>query len=158
MTDEVYVPEGEKAHDAREVAEYRARQEFTPYLESMDEITFRIAYGAPKSRLTTYRGTEMRSRLERRFAVHLDATGERWIYEPRLFGGYLPDFEIRDLPQRTYIEVKPTLAEVREAAKRMEVIWREYPDALLIVACEEGCSFFAALAGGEWERWTERWS
>ena len=30
-------------------------------------------------------------------------------------------------------------------------------DALLIVACAEGCEFHSAMLGTEWTSWTERW-
>ena len=111
---------------------------------------------------TFYGGVTMRSRLEADFAAHLDAMGVRWTYEPRIFGpegsGYLPDFEVaRGDGRPCYIEVKPRRADVRGAARRMEVVWADEPTALLIVACAEGCTFSAALAGGRWTSWVERW-
>lgn len=131
------------------------------YPETIDEIKYRVTTGHYKSRAMVYKGITFRSRLEVRFAIHLDAMDERWSYEPRAFGGYgegyLPDFEIRELGQPTYVEVKPTAAEIPEAQRRMEVIWQTVPDALLIVACEEGCTFHAALGRGPWEMWAELW-
>lgn len=109
-----------------------------------------------------YHGDRMRSRLEADFAAHLHAMGTAYRYEPRIYGptgaGYLPDFEvIRPDGRPCFVEVKPTKAEVREAARRMEVIWEDEPDALLIVACAEGSTFYAAKAGGRWISWVERW-
>ena len=109
-----------------------------------------------------YHGVTMRSRLEADFAAHLHSLGVEWRYEPRIYGpngsGYLPDFEVtRPDGRACFVEVKPTLAEVREAARRLEVIWSDDPEALLIVACAEGSQFFAAMAGGPWTSWVERW-
>lgn len=132
------------------------------YMESFAEIAHRIATGGPQARPTTYKGITFRSRLEVRFAWHLDAIGEQWRYEPRAYGpkgrGYLPDFEVYGLPQPTFIEVKPTAQEVPDAARKMEVIWDTHPDALLIVACEQGWVFRCCLRGGTWEGWSERWT
>jgi hypothetical protein len=84
-----------------------------------------------------------------------------WVYEPRIFGpkgrGYLPDFELLDKPQPTYVEVKPTLSQVPAAQAKMAVIWETHPDALLIVACAEGSTYFASVAGEPWRTWVERW-
>jgi hypothetical protein len=104
----------------------------------------------------------MRSKLERDFAWHLDLQGVLWRYEPAVFGpvgkGYLPDFVVEHPDGRLdFIEVKPTLAEVPKAKERMEVIWRSYPEAALIVVCAEECRFFGAIAGGEWRSWVGLW-
>src|SRR5688572_9759906 len=53
----------------------------------------------------------MRSRLEARWAVFLDALRVRWIYEHQGFslgslGWYLPDFYLPEW--RIYLEIKPT--------------------------------------------------
>lgn len=57
-----------------------------------------------------YRGVQMRSRLEARFASLLDWAGLPWAYEPRAYrssrGEYLPDFQVGE---RTFVEVKGTL-------------------------------------------------
>lgn len=111
---------------------------------------------------TTYRGVEMRSRLEADFAYHLDQEGVTWRYEPAIFGrrgeGYLPDFELTS-PKgpRGWVEVKPTIAEVAEAKRRMEVILKTREDALLIVACAEGCRWFARTRDKPWTTWVARW-
>lgn len=132
------------------------------YLESLAEIQYRKETGHPKPRPTQDRGIDFRSRLEVRFSWYLDSLGEHWKYEPRVFGpkgrGYLPDFQILGAPRPTFIEVKPTLAEVAGAKAKMSVIWETHPNALLIVACQEGRRFFAAYRGGEWAFWQERWA
>jgi hypothetical protein len=130
-------------------------------VESIAEINHRIATGGHAARPITFGEVTFRSKLEARFSWHLDAIGVKWVYEPRVFGrpgeGYLPDFQLLGLDQPTYVEVKPTIAEIREACRRMKVIWEQVPDALLIVACEEGRTFVAAVNGRPWESWQERW-
>ncbi len=107
-----------------------------------------------------YHGIQMRSKLEASFALHMDIMGEQWTYEPAVYGDYLPDFQVQHPDGRLiFIEVKPTMAEVRAAARRMEVIWRTHPTATLIVACAEGCRFYSARSrtSPRWESWVERW-
>lgn len=129
------------------------------YMESLAEIRHRAEVGGPAARPTTYGNTTFRSRLEARFARHLDELGELWTYEPEVFGGkYLPDFEILGGPRPVYVEVKPTLAEVSAAKAKASVIWTFVPDALLLIAVEEGCTFFGALRSQGWEEWQERWA
>ena len=131
------------------------------YMESLAEIAFRRATGRPQSRPITYQGVDFRSRLEVRFAQHLSDRGERWAYEPRTFGPngrrYLPDFELLGIPRPTFIEVKPTIREAIAARRRVVVIWDTHPDALLLTAAAEGCTFSAGLRGQPWETWQERW-
>lgn len=116
----------------------------------------------PQAVPSVYRGIEMRSILETRFAAHLDALGEEWVYEPAIYGpagkGYLPDFEIVSAHRRTFVEVKPTLPEVTPAQVKMSIIWDTHPEALLIVACWEPLTFTAAYRGTSWESWGQRWS
>ena len=112
---------------------------------------------------TWYRGSWMRSRLEADFARHLDELRIVWRYEPAVFGppgqGYLPDFQLlRHGDPPTFVEAKPTLREVAGAKRKMAVIWKDYPDAVLIVACAQGSRFFASEAGAEWISWVDRWS
>lgn len=113
------------------------------------------------SRPVAYRGISMRSQLEADFAHFLDGKQVRWDYEPEYFGGpgegYLPDFRIVRDTGATYVEVKPTIAEVPRAQKRLELVWERHPDATLLVVCGEGNNFYAALNGQPWESWTERW-
>jgi predicted nuclease of restriction endonuclease-like RecB superfamily len=109
----------------------------------------------------TYRGVLMRSTLETDFARHLDQMGAEWIYEPRIYGvkgsGYLPDFQIIRHGPACYVEVKPTTAEVPLARERMEVIWKSEPEAVLLVSCAEGCTFWAGIKGEPWVSFTELW-
>jgi hypothetical protein len=118
--------------------------------------------GLIRARPTLYKGIQFRSGLEARFAWHLDDRGEEWVYEPRVYGRrgkrYLPDFEIVGSTYPTFIELKPTLAEVDGAKAKMSVIWDSEPTALLIVACWEGCTFTRAFQHGDWVTWQERWA
>jgi hypothetical protein len=113
------------------------------------------------SRPAEYRGVSMRSQLEADFAHWLDSKQVRWDYEPEYFGGpgegYLPDFRIVRDDSATYVEVKPTIAEVPRAQERLELVWQRHPDATLLVVCGEGNTFYAALKDQPWESWTERW-
>lgn len=108
-----------------------------------------------------YRGAAMRSKLEVDFAVHLDALGIPWAYEPRRFGpglGYLPDFLITNQRgEPCYVEVKPTTEQAEAARARMEVIWESRPEAVLLVVSAEQSRFYAAARGHGWETWTETW-
>lgn len=116
---------------------------------------------AQPSRPTEYHGVKFRSQLESKFARYLHHVEEMWVYEPRVYGprgrGYLPDFELVDKRQPTFIEVKPTLRQVPAAKLKMAVIWETHPDALLMIACAQGSTWFASLKGGSWESWVERW-
>lgn len=66
-----------------------------------------------KPRPTTYRGTQMRSRLEAAWAEQFDAWGWAWEYEPRCLateeGQYLPDFYVITDTGDAYVEVKPAI-------------------------------------------------
>ena len=122
-----------------------------------------VIAGTFDAKATRHGGITMRSKLEVAFARHLDGLGVAWRYEPAIFGprgeGYLPDFELTRPDGRHYVEVKPTLAEVPEAQRRMEVIWDAYPDAALIVVCAEDSRWFGSPGEGwEWETWIERWA
>lgn len=89
------------------------------------------------ARPTVYKGTQMRSRLEARFAQWMDFHQWEWVYEPECFasadGQYLPDFELLaprltfrqntevfDLPEsvRVFLEVKPTVEKHAEVHHR----------------------------------------
>lgn len=120
-----------------------------------------ILGGYLESRRTAYRGVLMRSRLEAAFARYLDDRQIRWIYEPALFGppgrGYLPDFRLVRDDGWHFAEVKPTVAQAEAAKTRIEIIWETYPDAVLVVVSAQQSRWFAAVAGGEWVSWVERW-
>jgi hypothetical protein len=67
-----------------------------------------------------YRGYEMRSYSETKWAAMMDALGIRWLYEPEIVttrhGGYQPDFYLPDCD--VYLEVKgpkPTTIEIEKA-------------------------------------------
>lgn len=110
---------------------------------------------------TVYRGISMRSKLEAEFARYLDSHGfEGWAYEPRIFGpvgqGYMPDFHILDQGRSCYIEVKPTVSLASEAKARMETIWRDEPDAILLAVSGDGW-WQSAIRGHTWESWRGRW-
>lgn len=132
------------------------------YLQSIAEITHRMDTGEPAARPTVYKDIEFRSRLEVRFAWHLDALGEKWAYEPRTYGpkgrGYLPDFQMLGALRPTFIEVKPTIEQGEAAKTKVAVIWETCPDALILIACEEGCTFFGSVKDGPWLSWQERWA
>lgn len=120
-----------------------------------------IIGGIIESKETEYRGVLMRSRLEADFARHLDDLGVAWEYEPAVYGpvgaGYLPDFRVDREDGPHFYEVKPTLEEVPDAAKRMELIRRAHPDATLIVVCAESSAWFASEPGGSWRAWHQVW-
>lgn len=82
-----------------------------------------------RARPTIYRGIQMRSRLEAKFAARLDHLGVEWTYEPKCYadasGQYLPDFwvEIAGEPPLC-IEVKPTQALASQWLDGpMRVVW-----------------------------------
>lgn len=121
-----------------------------------------IFAGIIDPRLTEYRGVVMRSRLETEFARYLDDERIPWRYEPAVFGRrghrYLPDFELVHEERHHYVEVKPTLAEVPAAERKMLVIRDTHPDAVLVVACAEDCRWFATIDGFTWIDWVQRWA
>ena len=89
------------------------------------------------ARPTTYNGIRMRSRLEASFAERLDAVGAPWQYEPQCFaspeGQYLPDFVV----DGEYVEIKPPVADLDAAHKRMHIILASEPDAVLYVVIND---------------------
>ena len=104
-----------------------------------------------KARPTTYKGIEMRSRLEAGFAQWLDEWGCDWEYEPRAFaserGQYLPDFKVSNVlvgyrRADLYIEVKPNLANDLDAwtdarLSEADVIHESEPEAIFVVAVKD---------------------
>jgi hypothetical protein len=98
------------------------------------------------ARPTTYKGIQMRSRLEADYASALDRDGEVWEYEPKCFGGpdgqWLPDFRVGHAG--VYVEVKPVYLiawdtkdlidvydRVDKILQRMTIAWLSEPDATL---------------------------
>jgi hypothetical protein len=124
-------------------------------LALMDRTTALVA------RPTTYRGIQMRSRLEAHFAGFLDEAGFDWTYEPRAYGDgraqYLPDFEVRFSDGgRIFFEVKgkvPGRSAFFAAFERMEVILASEPDARLVLIEAESFaqgSYAIALRDPDW--------
>lgn len=98
-----------------------------------------------QARPTTYKGIQMRSRLEALFAqtvLDSDYPGCGWTYEPRCFasetGQYLPDFHCTVSAGSTYMEVKPPGADASAALELMHIILASEPDARLFVAVSDG--------------------
>lgn len=87
-----------------------------------------------RARPTTYKGIQMRSRLEAYWAAQFDQMGWEWEYEPMCFadetGQYLPDFYVVGMGGGpAYVEIKPPLDDdtVRDVAQRMSIIWSSEP-------------------------------
>lgn len=101
------------------------------------------------ARPTTYNGTQMRSRLEARYAAWLDSIEADWTYEPQCFADqddqYLPDFRVDGVlvigsPRTVYVEVKPTVALVGGSVnvdRMSRVLWASQPDALFLLEIAE---------------------
>lgn len=90
------------------------------------------------ARPTTYRGIEMRSRLEATVAAHLDDWGYDWKYEPRAFadrhGQYLPDFVIYINGKfKLVLEVKGEMVMDDDPFQRMRAVWSSEPQAWLAI-------------------------
>lgn len=105
------------------------------------------------ARPTVYRGVQMRSRLEARFAAILDSDGFEWTYEPRAYasqdGQYLPDFEVGN----GLIEVKPTIELAILAMERMQIVRASDTKAVLVIACPFGM-FIQKPTDDHW-RWSK---
>lgn len=101
------------------------------------------------ARPTTYKGIQMRSRLEADYAASLDHQGYRWAYEPQCFasdaGQWLPDFGCTfgdEGPLAIFDEIKPAEPLERLGASdlydrvdallgQMVIAWESRPDAHL---------------------------
>lgn len=118
-----------------------------------------------RARPTIYKGIEMRSRLEAKYAQWLDESAMQWEYEPRCFADgrtqYLPDFRISDATGCIYIDVKGGYASSADikalALERMPAIWSAEPDAALGIARDDpyedrtypfGCFLLGTLVDG----------
>ena len=102
------------------------------------------------ARPTTYRGIQMRSRLEATVAAQFDRWRYDWAYEPRAYGSkagqYLPDFVlfVNGRPA-SVVEVKGRIAgEAFQILDRMEIVWDSEPDVFLVLIDA------AAIRAGEW--------
>jgi hypothetical protein len=105
---------------------------------------------ALKARPTTYRGIQMRSRTEARYAAWLDTWCE-WTFEPNAFkdrrNEWLPDFRLLDVPTTwtehpvtVFVEVKPAewLTQVDDLSRlrllrRMAAVFGSDPSAVVLV-------------------------
>jgi hypothetical protein len=121
-------------------------------------VVLALMGGGPAGEPNEYHGIQMRSKLESDFARHLDRLGVKWTYEPRVFDGYLPDFQLALGDRPCFAEVKPTLLQAEAAKERMTPIWKTHPDAFLLVVCAEKSTFFGANRGEGWTSWTDRWA
>lgn len=102
---------------------------------------------------TVWRGIEMRSGLEARWAEHLDRIGVAWEYEPQVFWlgsgkkrtGYLPDFRLTRLAD-TWLEVKGGhmigIEKTRNLAAQLG------PKGLVLVGTGVGVAWRALPSGG----------
>lgn len=61
---------------------------------------------------TVYKGVQLRSRTEARWAAFFDALGWSWEYEPIDLEAYIPDFVLRFEYGPLLIEVKPEMLSV----------------------------------------------
>lgn len=99
------------------------------------------------ARPTIYKGVEMRSRLEAKWAQKFDRAGWEWEYEPCAFGDeigqYLPDFRYTDTNGTVvYLEIKGQVADPGAICRRMEIIWSSDPTATLILAEAIGARYW----------------
>lgn len=65
---------------------------------------------------TMYKGIQMRSRLEAKWAAMFDLLGWTWEYEPLDLNGWIPDFAITNIANVSPTmgqKIKPVLAEVK---------------------------------------------
>jgi hypothetical protein len=68
-----------------------------------------------ESKRCLHRGYYLRSLTEGDWALALDALGVRYLYEPEIIAGYLPDFLLTHAG--LYLEIKPTRPSAEELAK-----------------------------------------
>lgn len=81
---------------------------------------------------TKYRGLQMRSRIEARWAAMFDRVGWPWEYEPIDLDGYIPDFVLM-FNRPLLVEVKPDLT-IRELYRHVEKLDASgWVDEMLIV-------------------------
>lgn len=75
---------------------------------------------------TAYRNFLFRSRLEAKYAAFFDLCGWPWSYEPKDYGGWIPDFAIGTTA--TLVEVKPFFHEEQ---------WDETVSKIIASGCRE---------------------
>jgi len=94
---------------------------------------------------TMYRGIQMRSRLEARWAAYLDITDWKWEYEPVDLPGWIPDFIIYPPwdAKPILVEVKPTRCiyeffessdgeKIRQSLEKSAALQTDYSDFILL--------------------------
>ena len=84
---------------------------------------------------TIYKGIEMRSKLETKIAMFLDALNIKWKYEPKQFllsngTHYIPDFYLSDM--KMWIEVKGLI--LKHNREISEVFVKENKTELLMIS------------------------
>lgn len=117
-----------------------------------------------KARTTMYRGTEMRSRNEARFAAALDEHELVWEYEPMCFADgrvqYLPDFKVTASKGDIFVEVKPGVPRLANVLRRMRAVRASAKDAYLAVTCPTWRGYMVLDTPGgitviaHWARWS----
>lgn len=75
---------------------------------------------------TAYRGFNFRSRLEAKYAVFFDLCKWSWSYEPKDYGGWIPDFALGD--RAMLVEIKPYFHESE---------WRDAKQKIMDSGCVE---------------------
>ena len=122
-----------------------------------------------KARPTTYKGIQMRSRLEAGFATWLDHFCTKlpqhlgtlsWDYEPVCLasprGQWLPDFHVRGLTNHRYqtptdywFDVKPSKPTSDEVRRWSDILADNHPEACCLAATPDG--FYGWAANGLYE-------
>lgn len=89
---------------------------------------------------TVYRGIQMRSRLEAKWAAYFDLRGDiQWEYEPLDYNGWIPDFTIKmdEVSLPALAEVKPVfdIKHFAESPDGKKVLRAITQDCLAFVKC-----------------------
>jgi len=83
-----------------------------------------------------YKGINMRSSWEIKFAKYLDKLGIKWQYEPKTFDlgstTYTPDFKLSD---SVYVEIKGYMSEI--AYFKIKKFLKQYPDIKLQILMQK---------------------
>lgn len=87
---------------------------------------------------TRYRGFQMRSRLEAKWAAFFDLLGWRWDYEPLDLNGWIPDFVIDGQPRPVLVEVKPLFGFSEEVACKIEKALNHQADSFEVLILGAG--------------------
>lgn len=116
------------------------------------------------ARTTIYRGTEMRSRNEARFAAALDDHELEWAYEPMCYADgrvqYLPDFKVTSSKGEVFVEVKGPVPRLANVLRRMRAVRASLDDAYLAVTCPTWRGYMVLDTPGgitviaHWARWS----